>query len=216
MAKFKKGDRVVVKHGYEYAGYRGTVDEDGSQVPWIVMDDGRRVALSEDMLEPVEPAVEAGSKFKKGDRVRVVSGVYRSVFRGDRGTVAEDGSGIPWVDMDGGGRRAYPQDRLELIEEPVGGTAEEDDAASLLASAATLVAGDRDRQHGAKADNFGRIATMWNAWLNTRKDSTAPLSPHDVAVMMAVMKLARTQSGEHNRDDYVDACGYAACAGELA
>jgi hypothetical protein len=78
------------------------------------------------------------------------------------------------------------------------------------------VGGDRDRQHGAKKDNFDRIAAMWNAWLSIRKDQSAPLAAHDVAMMMVVMKLARTQSGSFNIDDYVDACGYASCAGEVA
>ena len=31
-----------------------------------------------------------------------------------------------------------------------------------------------------------------------------------------LLKIARTQAGSHNIDDYVDACGYAAIAGEIA
>jgi hypothetical protein len=34
--------------------------------------------------------------------------------------------------------------------------------------------------------------------------------------MMALLKIARTQAGHHNIDDYVDACGYSAIAGEIA
>jgi hypothetical protein len=66
-------------------------------------------------------------------------------------------------------------------------------AVEIAQKAANLVGGDRDRQHGQK-----------------------PLDAHDVGVMMVCMKLARTQSGAVNPDDYVDACGYAACAGEIA
>lgn len=89
-------------------------------------------------------------------------------------------------------------------------------AKEIAAKASDLVGGDRDRQHGAKHDNFSRIANMWNAWSVTRRDPAASLTAHDVGVMMALMKLARTQSGSLNIDDYVDACGYAACAGEVA
>lgn len=89
-------------------------------------------------------------------------------------------------------------------------------AVDIAGKAASLVGGDRDRQHGAKHDNFRRIAGVWNAWLSIRKDPSAPLDAHDVGCMMALMKLARTQSGALNVDDYVDACGYAACAGEVA
>jgi hypothetical protein len=89
-------------------------------------------------------------------------------------------------------------------------------ATEIAARAAKLVGGDRDRQHGAKGDNFRRIATMWNAWLSVRKDRGAPLDAHDVGVLMVLMKAARTQSGALNIDDYVDGAGYMACAGEVA
>lgn len=89
-------------------------------------------------------------------------------------------------------------------------------AQDIAAKASDLVGGDRDRQHGAKHDNFNRIAGMWNAWLAIRKEPAAPLTAHDVGILMALMKLARTQSGAVNLDDYVDACGYSACAGEVA
>jgi hypothetical protein len=42
------------------------------------------------------------------------------------------------------------------------------------------------------------------------------MTPHDVAIMMALLKLARTQTGTYNRDDYVDAAGYVALAHRLA
>ena len=33
---------------------------------------------------------------------------------------------------------------------------------------------------------------------------------------MVLLKIARTQAGEHNTDDYIDACGYSAIAGEIS
>lgn len=89
-------------------------------------------------------------------------------------------------------------------------------ATEIAGKAANLVGGDRDRQHGAKHDNFSRIAAVWNAWLRIRREPSADLDAHDVGVMMVLMKMARTQSGSLNIDDYIDACGYAACAGEVA
>lgn len=88
-------------------------------------------------------------------------------------------------------------------------------AADLAKKAAGLVSGDRDRQHGEKAGNFERIAVMWDTYLQTRA-SRGPLRAVDVGHMMVLMKLARTQSGDLNLDDYVDMIGYAACAGEIA
>lgn len=89
-------------------------------------------------------------------------------------------------------------------------------ATDIAAKAADLVGGDREQQHGKKVDNFGRIATVWNAWLAVRRDPSAPLDAHDVGILMVLMKAARTQSGSHNMDDYVDMAGYAACSGEVA
>lgn len=89
-------------------------------------------------------------------------------------------------------------------------------AADFATKAADLVGGDRERQHGAKRDNFERIADMWNAWMRVRKDWGDNLTAHDVGIMMALLKIARTQSGAMNMDDYVDCIGYMACAGEIA
>lgn len=89
-------------------------------------------------------------------------------------------------------------------------------AREIAAKAADLVGGDRAAQHGDKRDNFERIAHMWNAWLAIRHAPDEPLDAHDIGALMALMKLARTQSGSHNVDDYVDGAGYIACAGEIA
>ena len=89
-------------------------------------------------------------------------------------------------------------------------------AHEIAARAAELVGGDRDRQHGQKLDNFRRIADMWNAYLGIRRDTAKPLDPEEVGHMMALMKIARTQSGALNIDDYVDGAGYMACSGEIA
>lgn len=88
-------------------------------------------------------------------------------------------------------------------------------ATEMATRAAELIGGERDRQHGAKRDNFNRIAIGWNAWLAMRRDPAAPLDGHDVGIMMAMFKFARTQSGEFNPDDYIDGAGYTACAGEV-
>lgn len=89
-------------------------------------------------------------------------------------------------------------------------------AGDIASKAADLVSGEREHQHGSKTDNFTRIAGLWNAWLNIRANPDMPLNAHDVGVMMALMKVARTQSGAVNLDDYIDGAGYLACAGEVA
>ena len=88
-------------------------------------------------------------------------------------------------------------------------------AADICRKAGELVGGERAQSHGAKLDNFERIAALWNGWIRARR-SDGDFTAHDVGVMMALLKLARTQSGAFNIDDYLDAAGYAGCAAEVA
>jgi hypothetical protein len=87
-------------------------------------------------------------------------------------------------------------------------------AHDIAGRASDLVGGERDRQHGSKVANFENIATLWQAYLDLVGDRR--LEGQDVAQMMVMLKIARTFTGEHNDDDFVDECGYAACAGEIA
>lgn len=89
-------------------------------------------------------------------------------------------------------------------------------AQQIAMAAAKLVSGDREKTHGDKLQNHENIATMWNAYMQIRREPGAPLSPLDVALMIDLLKTARTQLGAHNPDDYVDKAGYAGVAGEIA
>lgn len=89
-------------------------------------------------------------------------------------------------------------------------------AAEIAAKAAELVGGDRQAQHGDKTENFEKIVALWNAYLAIRREPAAPLTAADHAHMMVLLKVARTQLGALNADDWTDMCGYAACAGEVA
>ena len=83
-------------------------------------------------------------------------------------------------------------------------------AASILAKAADLVDGDRDKQHGNRHECHAAIAALWSAFLAVN------IEAEDVALMMALLKIARTQHGEPDPDNYIDGVGYIALAGELA
>lgn len=89
-------------------------------------------------------------------------------------------------------------------------------AGEIATEAAKLVCGDRKNAHGSPALNHANIAALWNGYLGIRREPASPLSGEDVALMMALLKVARTQSGALNVDDFVDGSGYMAIAGELA
>jgi hypothetical protein len=87
-------------------------------------------------------------------------------------------------------------------------------AVDLIEKAGDLVGGDRAEQHGDKHTNFANIASLWNAYLKLKNG--AQINATDVGYMMALLKIARAQSGALNNDDAIDAIGYIACAGEIA
>ncbi len=89
-------------------------------------------------------------------------------------------------------------------------------ASEICEHAAELVAGDRAKTHGDKSRNHGNIAALFNAYLSIRNQPGSPLTGVDVAIMMTLLKVARTQLGATNADDFVDGCAYMAIAGELS
>ena len=80
---------------------------------------------------------------------------------------------------------------------------------AVLDKAAEYVCGRREREYGTPEDNFSRIAALWSAYKGC--DFTA----HDVAMLMALLKVGRIAKGSGGMDSYIDLCGYAACAGEI-
>jgi len=78
----------------------------------------------------------------------------------------------------------------------------------LLTTAIDLVGGDRHKDYGDKVDNHKNIAKLWSAYKDV--DITA----HDVAIMMVLLKIARTKLGAVSSDTYIDGSAYMSIAGE--
>ena len=81
--------------------------------------------------------------------------------------------------------------------------------AEILDTAKAYVTKDRQEAHGDAEANFGLIAAYWSAHLGRN------IKSHDVAVMMALMKLARMKANPAHVDSATDAAGYAAIGGEI-
>ena len=80
-----------------------------------------------------------------------------------------------------------------------------------LNQAKECVTKDRQNTYGSPENNFKRIAKLWDAYLDLPYKITAV----DVAVMLALLKVARIGSGNSHADNWVDLAGYAACGCEL-
>ena len=79
----------------------------------------------------------------------------------------------------------------------------------LLMKAHTLVSVDREKDYGDKVKNHNNIAKLWSAYLDT------PIEAHDVAILMTLLKVARTKLGQVSEDTYIDMSAYSAIAGEI-
>jgi len=82
--------------------------------------------------------------------------------------------------------------------------------ADILQTATDYVTRDRAADHGDLEDNFQAIASLWSVYLQH------PVTPVDVGVMMTLLKVARIRGNPAHMDNFVDAAGYMACAGEIA
>lgn len=82
----------------------------------------------------------------------------------------------------------------------------------ILAEAQKCVCGQREQDYGTPEQSFETIGRLWGAFLFGDRFIT----PHTVAVMMALMKIARIGANPGHMDSWVDLAGYAACGGEIA
>ena len=82
-----------------------------------------------------------------------------------------------------------------------------------LDAAKKCVCQDRNNQYGEPEDSFKMIADFWSNYLGY------PINTVDVAMMMALLKIARVAASKNRlgtADSYIDLAGYAACGAEAA
>ena len=79
----------------------------------------------------------------------------------------------------------------------------------ILSEAVRLSGTDRQKDYGDKIENHDNIARLWSAYLGIK------IKAHDVALMMVLLKMARTKLGAVSKDTYIDMSAYSAIAGEI-
>ena len=144
-----------------------------------------------------KPVTEKGFYFRENIKVEPIVEEIPRVY-------ADAPAGVNLSDI--GYNLGLPSKRNKI---PKGGTYTR---SSVLDTAKQYVTEDREATHGEMEDNFESIGMLWGQYFSYEQS----FSPTDVAVMMALLKIARLKSNKDNPDNYIDACGYMACAGELA
>ena len=80
----------------------------------------------------------------------------------------------------------------------------------VLAEAKRCVCGQREQDYGTPERSFDRIAALWSVYMGTEFTAT------NVAIMMALLKIARIAENPQHMDSWVDGAGSFACGGEIA
>ena len=75
-----------------------------------------------------------------------------------------------------------------------------------LDKAKKIITDDRNKDYGNYTKNLKVRSNFWKVFLG--KD----ISPHEVALLMALLKIARISTGKFTPDSYIDACGYLSLA----
>lgn len=89
--------------------------------------------------------------------------------------------------------------------------------ADILRKAEKCVCGQRETDYGTPEDNFETIAELWETYLGRACVDEAGgvyINANDVAMMMALLKIARIAAGGGKADSWIDLAGYAACGAE--
>lgn len=73
-----------------------------------------------------------------------------------------------------------------------------------------LITGDREKSYGSTHTNFSRTAALWSVVLDCDVD------PHQVALCLAQLKVARLIETSDHEDSWCDGAGYLAIGAELA
>ena len=73
---------------------------------------------------------------------------------------------------------------------------------------ARAVIQDRGMDYGHPTDNMSRTASLWSAYLEV------PIDPYQVAMCLALVKVARTMETA-KVDNYIDGAAYFAISGQL-
>lgn len=85
---------------------------------------------------------------------------------------------------------------------------------SILTAVANTILKNRQDIYGPPEDSFAAIADLWTVYLS--RHAPGPLHSHDVAAMMALLKIARIMAQPTHMDNWIDLTGYGACGGELS
>lgn len=88
-------------------------------------------------------------------------------------------------------------------------------AHEFTSEAGKLVSGDRSAAYGDVYEHYTAFAALVNGYLAS-VGKPIQLDALDAVTLLELMKINRRRFGPYREDNFVDGCGYTACAGEIA
>lgn len=79
-----------------------------------------------------------------------------------------------------------------------------------LKTASMLINGERQQAYGSAPIDFTRTGNLWAQVLGV------PITPEQVAICMALLKISRLCNAPSHEDSWIDAVGYMALGSEIA
>jgi len=143
---------------------------------------------------------------KLREKVRVLRDPDRhGAYAGRTGSIASNElGGVVFVHLG----TTYANFRTSDLERIQGDTMS--DRSTILATASDLISGQRAKDYGDAADNFQRLADLWQPVLGVS------VTPEQVALCLTQLKVSRLITSPNHQDSWIDACGYLALGGEIA
>lgn len=105
--------------------------------------------------------------------------------------------------------------RAEELEKRAANQATRGDA---LLEAHRIVNGARQDAYGSPEDCFSTIAQLWYAYMLPQTERAGHLyfTPHNVAVMLSLLKVGRIAHNPAHHDSHVDGAAYLALADDMS
>jgi hypothetical protein len=87
-------------------------------------------------------------------------------------------------------------------------------AVEVLNDAVLAITGPRQEIYGDPTAMAGSVAVMWTQYLYVKSGDGVTITPTDVHLMLALLKIARAAACPEHTDSYMDGAAYMALAAE--
>lgn len=109
--------------------------------------------------------------------------------------------------------RTHVEEMNDAVKQAVPVVPKVSESAQVLRRAESLITGERRQDYGDPSHSFEALARIWSLLLGGHGDA---ITPHQVALCLAALKLWRCSTSPGSMDSWTDLAGYAALGWEVS